>query len=96
LERLLVSTGPVVFVNVGFLGDDIDKVLARDLEVKPKEGVDVFERLEPSEVYDCAREREAIGTVKLSDDPTNLLVTFSISFGGSVSGPGIGRSWKAA
>jgi hypothetical protein len=46
----LVSVGPAVFVNVGFFGDDIDRVFARDLEEKPNEGVDEFERLDPSEV----------------------------------------------
>lgn len=37
--------------RVGFLGDDIDNVFARDLDVeKPNDGVEELDRFEPSEV----------------------------------------------
>lgn len=80
--------------SVGFRGDDIDSVFARDRVLEnPSEGGELFERFEPSEVYDCEREREAIGTVKLSTGSPDLSAFSPSTFGSSVSG---GRSWKAA
>lgn len=61
-----------MFASVGFLGEEMESVLALVLEEKPNDGVEVADLLDPSDVYDCARERDAIGTVKLlveSDGP---------------------------
>jgi hypothetical protein len=93
-ERLLVSAALVDVGSVGSLGDDIDRVLERD-RPKPRDRDDLVDRAEPSDVYDCERDRGAIGTVRLSDELMDLGVGFGSgcgSLGASTPGPGIGRS----
>lgn len=82
-------------------GADIDKVLALALEENPNDdGVEVADLLEPSEVYDCAREREAMGTVRLfveSEGPGVLLGDRDfVSVCICASGEGMGNPLTAA
>lgn len=91
---MLISCGPAVFGRVGFRGDDIDNVFER---VRPPR---IFPQVEdgpePSEVYECDRERGARGTVSKSVDNDFSDNFGTSSLGGSASGPGIGSSFTAA
>lgn len=85
--------------NVGFFGPEIAIiVLERALtDENPSEGVEVLDRFEPSEVYDCARDRDARGTVRFSE----LAMSFNGdgdrgSAGVGTLAGGIGSPWTAA
>ena len=64
-----------MLANVGLCGEDIETVFAREREQKLSVGVLLPERFDVSDVYECDRDRLAIGTVRLfaeSEGPGDL------------------------